>query len=268
MWITSNNFRKTCDYCIDPIHYATDYEFTANIPRNQKNKTIFINSEFYENVIPVLAQNEKMVVVVHGSDRQFTTQMFEAIKPYASHVYALHCEFDHPMVTKIPLGFPDAAKRILQFHNKVPLDESLFVHSEKTNMCYLNLGMYNDEGKFFNCRLLRSYCVDAFKDKTWVTHDTEKLPLGEFLKKLSTFKFCICPTGFGLDTHRVYEAAKVGCRPIVVTSPLDVIYKQFGALIVNDWSDVTQELLESQPTYTLDEKVFECEYWIGTYLKD
>jgi hypothetical protein len=205
-----------------------------------------------------------MVAVIHGSDRPFTVQMFEAIKPLVNHVYALHCEFDHAMVTKIPLGFPDTAKKILQFHNKIPLDQSLFVKSEKTNLCYLNLSIYTEEAKFFNCRLLRVHCINAFKDKPWVSGDNKKLPLGDFLKKLSTFKFCICPTGFGLDTHRFYEAAKVGCRPIVVTSPLDIIYKQFGALIVNDWSEVTQELLESQPEYTLDPKVFECDYWVNS----
>jgi hypothetical protein len=249
-----------CDYCVDPLHYETEEEFNANVPCNQKNKTVFINAEFFESLVPVLAQNEKMNAVIHGSGRPFTIPMFEAIKPLVNHVYAINCEFDHAMVTKIPIGFADTATRL----KRDALDESLFVKSEKTNLCYLNLGIYNEEAKFFNCRLLRVHCINAFKNKSWVSGDNKKLPLREFLKRMSTCKFCICPTGFGLDTHRFYEAAKVGCRPIVVTSPLDVIYKQFGALIVNDWSEVTQELLESQPEYTIDPKVFECDYWVNS----
>ena len=251
MLITTNNFRKACDFCVDPLYYTSEESFTANIPCGQNNKSIFINTRYYETLVPILAQNQNMKVVLHGCGRPLTAQMFEAIKPFASHVYALNCEFDHSMVTKIPLGLPDTS------------DDSNDV-GEKTNLCYLNIGLYTDDVKFFNCRVIRIHCVEAFKDKPWVTRDTEKLPIEDFIKKLSTFKFCICPTGTGLDTHRVYEAAKVGCRPIVVTSPLDVIYKKFGALIVDDWSDVTQELLESQPEYTVDSEIFECDYWLNS----
>ena len=54
----------------------------------------------------------------------------------------------------------------------------------------------------------------------------------------------ISPHGNGLDCHRTWEALCLNCIPIVKTSPLDNLYIDLPVLIVNEWNDISMELLE------------------------
>lgn len=67
----------------------------------------------------------------------------------------------------------------------------------------------------------------------------------ELYKYLSTIKFVFSPHGAGLDCYRTYEALYLGSYPIVKTSSLDVLYENLPVLIVGEWSDVNEELLEA-----------------------
>ena len=64
-------------------------------------------------------------------------------------------------------------------------------------------------------------------------------------KKQTTYAFVLSPHGNGLDCHRTWEALCLGCIPIVKTSPLDNMYDGLPVLVVNDWKDITIELLQN-----------------------
>lgn len=53
------------------------------------------------------------------------------------------------------------------------------------------------------------------------------------------------PPGAGLDCYRTYETLSLGSIPIVLSSQLDVIFNDLPVLIVQQWSEVTPELLET-----------------------
>ena len=57
------------------------------------------------------------------------------------------------------------------------------------------------------------------------------------------FAFVISPFGKGYDCHRTWEALMLGCIPIVRHSGLDPLFNGLPVLLINDWSDVTEELL-------------------------
>jgi hypothetical protein len=57
----------------------------------------------------------KFVLVTHNSDQQFTKQYLDTIRPYISHIYAINCNFQDPLLTAIPLGFVDSKHKP---HNK------------------------------------------------------------------------------------------------------------------------------------------------------
>jgi hypothetical protein len=63
-------------------------------------------------------------------------------------------------------------------------------------------------------------------------------------KTQTEYAFVISPHGNGLDCHRTWEALALGCIPIVKTSALDPMYEGLPVKIVNDWHDITHELLD------------------------
>jgi hypothetical protein len=59
------------------------------------------------------------------------------------------------------------------------------------------------------------------------------------------YAFVLSPAGGGYDCHRTWEALLLGCIPIVkrFNIPLEKVYDDLPVLIVDNWSDITQELL-------------------------
>jgi hypothetical protein len=109
-----------------------------------------------------------------------------------------------------------------------------------------------DNKKRFN---IMDFQVDTTKTKLLLQWD-ENYNYSDLAK----YKFSMCP---GLDTYIFYESSLLGTRPIVLSSPLDNMYRKFNPLIVNDWSDVTQELLDSQSEYEIPFEAFKLKYWIS-----
>ena len=59
------------------------------------------------------------------------------------------------------------------------------------------------------------------------------------------YAFVVSPLGNGLDCHRTWEALVLGCIPVVKTSSLDILYKDLPVLIVKNWYDINEELLNN-----------------------
>lgn len=65
------------------------------------------------------------------------------------------------------------------------------------------------------------------------------------------YKFCheshytLCPRGAGEDTHRFFEAIALHSIPIVkrTNTPFDKTFEIYPCIIINNWEEVTQELL-------------------------
>jgi hypothetical protein len=55
----------------------------------------------------------------------------------------------------------------------------------------------------------------------------------------------LSPAGGGIDCHRTWEAVLLGCIPIVkrFNVPHDKVYDDLPILVVDNWSDITQQLL-------------------------
>lgn len=182
------------------------------------------------------------------TDRTFTRNMLYVLLPKLIHVYAHNCDFQHPMVTQVPLGFLD--------HNFLIKK----VDQPRDIMCYLNFDMHKSEFRsHVTSRLIRQNCIQAMEGHSWVTYDKQKLKPIQYYERLMRSKFVICPFGVGIDTYRFYETCWYGATPIVMSSGLDSLHRKFGALIVNDWSEITKDLLDSWEYKPVDPSLFHLE---------
>lgn len=243
MYISSKSFSEACDLMICP-------RYPEKVTKSPKR--IFITGEYgvFHRFIHVLQSfKEPYELVYHCTDRSFDRHDFEAIRNYVSHIYAENCEIKHEKITQLPLGFPDD-----RTPTRMPIDKDI--------LCYLNVGLPNDvELKFVQYRSIRKQCIEHFKKKNWCTVE-DNIPFDSFNERMNRSKFVVCPMGFGIDTHRFYEAAWLGCTPIVISSGLDDLYKKFGALIVDSWDEVTEELLSQHKKIEVPDSLFE----VGNYV--
>jgi hypothetical protein len=63
--------------------------------------------------------------------------------------------------------------------------------------------------------------------------------------RLSQYKFCICPEGNGVDTHRLWEALYLKTVPIIINSEFTNILQKHNVplVILNSWDDLDETKL-------------------------
>lgn len=82
-----------------------------------------------------------------------------------------------------------------------------------------------------------------FKDKEWAT--VTHLPYAEYLRTMQDHKFVLCPSGNGIESARNWETLYMRRVPVFKRHPyLEQMFKDFPALFVHDYSEVTEELLK------------------------
>jgi hypothetical protein len=105
-----------------------------------------------------------------------------------------------------------------------------------------------------------------FLPKDLVYYEPKPVLRQESHQKQTQYAFVISPYGGGPDCHRTWEALALGCIPIIKSSALDPLFEGLPVLLVKQWSDVTQELLdrtiEEYKTKTFQYEKLTLAYWM------
>jgi hypothetical protein len=184
-------------------------------------------------------------VVTGMSDYSVTEEMYQALKHAVDTWYTTNKQTHN--VRGFPLG-------VCELTPLRPLWKAMNMPKEPHNLVYMNFTMSTNPVE-------RQHVWDMFKDKPWVTAGTP-LPQEDFYKELRNHRFCLCPSGNGIDTHRVWESIYVGTIPIVKHNLVHSDWMDLPILFVNDWSEVTPEFLESVDMSDRNVEKAKLSYWI------
>lgn len=159
-------------------------------------------------------------------------------------IHAVNAEYFGGKVHPFPYGLQRELgkndNRLTIMKEFVEKDE----HTEPTKLLYINCGIERNQD--------REYLIN-FETLPWVTtrfdKDSKYFPYErytDFLHEIQDHKFMICPQGHGLDCHRNWESLYLRRVPVMKRHPyFEALMKPFPVLFVNDWSDITPELLKN-----------------------
>lgn len=222
--ISGKGFKEYCKW-----NLCTRYEVRFEIDRVEDGDYLFLNLDHFDpfvNYLNGVRFNKKINLVTHNSDHDFTEEMFKRVEKYIVNVFPINSLISGRGIKKIPIGIPD---RSLDIITKIDIPTT------KSKLVYLNFSVSTHSD--------RKTCLDSLGSEDWVHKTSNWLDFFDFYKELSQFKYSICPRGAGLDTHRVWESLYMGTIPIIKRSELDDIYEKLPALLIDDWEDITHELL-------------------------
>jgi len=189
--------------------------------------------------------------------------------------YAQNCIGGHPKLRQLPIGInfyclaagiqpqwgPQQSFDSQMNDIKLLLKETK--DKERLPLCYGNFH-FNFDNQSYKYKYDRIDALNSIS-KELVYYEEKFLPRIESWRNMIKYKFVISPHGNGLDCHRTYEALALGCIPIIKSSPLNTLYEGLPIIIVNNWSDVTEELLNKEYVYNgqdYSEKML-LKYWIN-----
>ena len=262
-YVSSRGIMKSCDiYSQQPISSIRQL-IKYNFSMCKNGSTLYICSSALKHFISVLFTrlNCKIILVTGDCDETCWKDLFSTYKEFISfiesekiiHWFSQNSIAKHPKMTQIPIG--------LDYHTMVnghqtwgpklnPLEQENVLQNiignpsfkpfwEREIKCYSNFH-FSMKTRFGYDRL------DAFNSipKQLVYYEPTHVLRKQSWETQAKYAFVISPHGNGLDCHRTWEALTLGCIPIVKTSGLDSLYSDLPVLIVKNWSDINDNLLQ------------------------
>lgn len=254
-YITGDGFRNYADFRFDEMREHFN-------PKDVKpGNVIFVKveflDEFFNKVHPHIPC--RYILLTHNSDPGIPGKHYNKLNdPKIIGWFGQNVEGPvHPKLHAIPLGI---ANRYWNHGDPKVFDavRELIPTLEKRILLYMNFDVTS-------CMAERCYVRDLFKNKPFITIGKADA-MYNHLVEVAQCKFVLSPRGGGLDCHRAWEALYAGAIPVIKSSVSDYLFDGLPVLIVKNWTDVTQELLErtyeqmSKQTYQLEKLTLD--YWL------
>jgi hypothetical protein len=176
------------------------------------------------------------------------------ILPFAYHIYSNNNNFSHPLVHCMPIGIRDCGITVKpqheNFYHTYLFNEGLKTVSKKYLCLIGGVGnTHTDRIISYNCLKDKPFVYDIskFNFSFNMTSIWGKVPVHKYYEYINQSHYVIAPSGLGVDTHRFFETLYLKSIPIVkkTNTVFDKLYDIFPCLIINEWSDITEELLNT-----------------------
>lgn len=257
-------------YC----QYVSSHGIKNSFARNKQ--MIYVKSDQLPSfVIP----NHKFVLITGDEDTTIPNDVLDKANEILNHPNLIHwfsqnLAITHAKMSAIPIG--------LHYHalkkNKDPafgpktnpkLQEKFILElprknfSEREKKIYCNF-LHSIRG--FYGKKDRQEAIDSISHDL-IVFENNFVPVKATFQHMVQYAFVLSPLGNGLDCHRTWEALVLGAIPIVKTSVLDLLYQDLPVLIVQEWSDVNEKLL-NETIVNFSKRSFDYEkltlnYWIA-----
>jgi len=257
IYVSTKGIMKCCDIYDKKID---DIIIEINNSTKQSIQTVYLHVDYIKEFSYKINLLNKPIILISGSGDYtiphdlFTDSEFNDFlnneKIY--HYFAQNCYIENNKITKIPIGLD---YHTLSWNNsywgcqQTPLiQEEGLINIKNTSkhfyerkmLCYSTFHFVNYNNKFGYSRT----DIKNIIPQSLVYYEPNKIDRLTTWQNQSEFTFVISPFGNGLDCHRTWEALILGCIAIVETSPIDILYHDLPVLIIKNWHEVTQELLE------------------------
>ena len=269
MLMSTMKFALTCDYIICN-RFGNCHEKIDRIiyDKNEINKLkngqkLFINGTKIETFV------DDVVLILKGNNVVLSKIIISNIEPFcdeesvmklldcADNIYVCNNIIDHPKIHQLPIGLRDTFEHFSEHinYNHNFIRHAISENFEKYFLCLLCFRL--DESSSQN----RKDCYDILGSKEWIFNLNIKsfeeennikqcgvVPYAKHLEYIGKSKYGLCPTGYGVETHKFYECLLLKCIPIVTltNTPQDRIYDVYPCLKLNSWDEITPELLNEK----------------------
>jgi len=254
-FISGDTFRAFADHIYDETQNKT----FSNVSYGD---VIFVKPDtlkgFFSHVYPLI--NTSIILVTHNSDKSapdtYRTYLSDPkiLKWYASNP----SELNHSKIFPIPIGLSNARWP----HGNV--DRVLYAMknhrkpwNSRTVLMYINFNIKTNPTE-------RKKALEQANKIQNIQRIDKGVSSEKYLEDLGNAKFVLSPPGNGLDCHRTWESLIMGAVPIVLRSTLDPLFNNTRTLILDNWSQLTQEYLLSldfSKNDTILPDVVYADYW-------
>ena len=235
-YISADTFRRFCCHIFDETRIPLDPQ------KILIGDTIFVNHQYLEEFFELIHPQIKnpYVLITHFKNWPCPGKYENYLNDPKIHAwFSANIDRKHPKLFPLPLGlangyFPHGnIAAIKKMQSDLPSEKNIFT--------YVNFAIKTNTQK-------RQPAFDYFKTKNWCTVVTKKYSFSKYLDELAHSYFVVSPEGSGTDCHRTWEALYARAIPILMHSPLDPLFIDLPVILINNWSEITEEYLKKNMT--------------------
>ena len=196
--------------------------------------------KFFLNSFVLITHNSDQNILNNDSQIKLILNEPKLIKWYAQNI-----NFQHPKLHFLPIGIANEqwnhGMDFKNFYNNLNINNII-----KTKNIYFNFKLITNKQE-------REKCYNSLKNKIEFLSQINNM---DNLKRMSEYKFCICPVGNGFDTHRFWEALYLKCVPIVINDDFINVIKNNTNLplfIINSWDELDINNLPDYNSFNFDD---------------
>jgi hypothetical protein len=267
-FISNDNFIFYSDISLTEYYSKSVLDSLFSNFVESKHIVVFVETKFLDTYLPYLLKVQRPFVLITtcNDDHCIPYYYFPCRNPVIQQWhdallahppllrwFTKNPSIQHPKLAPIPLGpkwqytnhaffgeDKEPILRVLRTHCLAPLEN---FRSSKPNLLYFYFGQTTDAPFYTSHKGIRQHVLEICQKGFALSAGAD---FENYLVSLREHKFALSPPGRGLDTHRTWEALMVGTIPIVIRSPLDILYDKLPVLIIDDWSVITPEYLEER----------------------
>jgi hypothetical protein len=260
-YVQGEKFMSIADHIYAPsTRHRDDYNGLVNtldFTQLKDNDIIYTHIFYVQQLFNILKHlKPKVVVVTHNADEEANVAPPEnVLKWFSSNVTV-----DDKRVVSLPLALEN--NRWFKKIKKLDIMEAV-LKQPKTyqNLLYMNFNADNNPKE-------RLPLYQMLEGKSWVTTGRTKNGSGfeGFINNIYNHKYVLCPRGSSMDCHRRWETLHMCSIPVVRKDSNNWAYgHDLPILFVEDWKEVTEELLNDKweyfttTTWNMDKLNFD--YW-------
>ena len=170
------------------------------------------------------APRRRFVLVTHNSDYPVDVRYRRLLRSLRIRAwFAANVAFRHRKLVPLPLGIANPS---WEHGDPETLRAAQVASSRKSILVDVSFSLDTNPAE-------RRRCLEA-----------SGLPLGsrvpyrDHLARLAASYFCLSPRGYGIDTHRTWEALYLRTVPVVTRSALTDEYRDLPWIVLDDWSQL------------------------------
>jgi len=257
-YISGEKFKAVADFTFAPlIKLGGDYDNLVNtfkVDLLKDQNIVYTHTMYVDLLFDVISKlDKKFVIITHNSDcsiedfgiaqndgggKRKIVKIFNipknVIKWYSQNVNTLN-----EKVESIPIGLENN-RWFTGVRKKEKMINLLNATKQYKNLVYMNHNVGTNPDKRTRVYQILEHQPWVTVEKGWNGHGFD-----EYIKDVYNHKYVICPEGNGIDTIRFWETLYMGSVPVVKKNINNWFYNALPILYVNEWEDVTKELLDN-----------------------
>lgn len=232
-------FKAFCNKSFKPSAYDLSFDNIIS-----KNDVWFVKRDFLMEFFSIIDYSFPSInIVTQHSDYEVDDALMSKKPKSVKFVFGSNTSSNRPDAIPIPLGLGPPYCPITPKAKDI---KALDTRRNRNKLLYVNFrtSTYPSE---------REPLLDMMKsfskvcgDVTIGNQSSDTTIIHGYLHEMIDHKFCLCPRGNGIDTHRLWESLYCRTIPVVRRENAHRNFQDLPILFVDSWEQVTESLLHNE----------------------